>query len=141
MQLETAGYLRTMASACTVACKAHQDRVPDVAAKSSCVRPTVRDADLTHTVHVAVTRLAERVLDHFDASPAHGLSLVPLIARDDSDPQLRHVFALGASAGWFTLGGACILAMLVVGVPAQLVFGEAAGNVVLTVCLTLILVL
>lgn len=95
----------------------------------------MRDVDLTHTVHAAVARLAERVLDRFDTSPARGLSLAPLIARDDSDPQLRQVFALGASAGWFTLGGACILAMLVVGVPAKWLFGDAAGNVVLTVCL------
>jgi hypothetical protein len=95
----------------------------------------VRDADLTHTVHAAVARLTERVLDRFDVSPARGTSIAPLIASDDSDPQLRQVFAQGASAGWFTLGGACILAMLVVGVPAKLLLGDAAGNVVLTGCL------
>jgi hypothetical protein len=95
----------------------------------------VHDSDLTHTVHSAVARLAERVLDRFDTSPARGLSLAPLIARDDTDPQLRHTFALGASAGWFTLGGACISAMLVVGVPVKLLLGDAAGNVVLAACL------
>jgi hypothetical protein len=95
----------------------------------------LRDVDLTHTVHAAVARLAERMLDRFDTSPARGLSLAPLIARDDTDPQLRQVFAQGASAGWFTLGGAFIFAMLVVGVPVKLLLGDAAGNVVLTVCL------
>jgi hypothetical protein len=95
----------------------------------------VRDVDLTHTVHASVARLAERVLDRFDTSLGRGLSLAPLIARDDTDPQLRQVFAQGASAGWFTLGGACILAMLVIGAPVKLLIGDAAGNVVLTVCL------
>jgi hypothetical protein len=95
----------------------------------------VRDVDLTHTVHAAVARLAERVLDRFDTSPGRGLSLAPLIARDDTDPQLRQVFAMGAGAGWFTLGFACIVAMLVVGVPVKYLLGDAAGNFVLTVCL------
>jgi hypothetical protein len=95
----------------------------------------VRDIDLTHTVHAAVARLAERVLDRFDSSRAHRSNLAPLIARDDTDPQLRQVFALAANAGWITLGIACIFAMLVVGVPVKLLLGDAAGNVVLTACL------
>jgi hypothetical protein len=95
----------------------------------------MRDIDLTHTVHSAVARLAERVLDRFDTSSARGFSIAPLIAGDDTDPDLRYAFALGASAGWFTLGGACICAMLVVGVPVKHLLGDAAGNVVLTVCL------
>jgi hypothetical protein len=95
----------------------------------------VRDIDLTHTVHAAVARLADRVLDRFDTSPARGFSIAPLIAHDDTDPDLRHGFALAASAGWYTLGGACIVAMLVVGVPAKLLLGDAVGNLVLTACL------
>jgi hypothetical protein len=42
---------------------------------------------------------------------------------------------MGAGAGWFTLGFACIVAMLVVGVPVKYLLGDAAGNFVLTVCL------
>src|SRR3954452_20522559 len=95
----------------------------------------MRDSDLIHTVHAAVARLAERVLDRFDTSPARGFSIAPLIADDDTDPDLRYAFALGASAGWFTLGGACISTMLVVAVPVKHLLGDAAGNVVLTVCL------
>jgi hypothetical protein len=75
------------------------------------------------------------VLDRFDTSPARGFSIAPLIAHDDTDPQLRQAFAQGASAGWYTLGGACLFAMLVVGVPSKLLLGDAVGNVVLTACL------
>jgi hypothetical protein len=75
------------------------------------------------------------VLDRFDTSPARGTSLAALIACDDTNPHLRQVFALGASAGWFTLGGAYIFAMPAVGVPVKFLVGDAAGNVVLTACL------
>lgn len=95
----------------------------------------MRDVDLTHTVHAAVGRLAERVLDRFGTSRARRSSVASLIARDDTDPQLRQVFALAANAGWYTLGGACILAMPVVGVPVKLLLGDAAGKAVLTACL------
>lgn len=77
----------------------------------------MRDVDLTHTVHAAVARLAERVLDRFDTSPGRGFHYGPRIARDDTDPDLRREFALSANAGWFTLGFVCICAMLVIGVP------------------------
>jgi hypothetical protein len=95
----------------------------------------VKDADLTHTVHAKVLRLADWFLDRCDTSPGRGVSLAPLIARDDTDPQLRQVFAMGAGFGWFVLGFSCILAMLVVGVPVKYVIGDAAGNFVITVCL------
>ena len=95
----------------------------------------MRDADLTHTVHAAVARLAERVLDRFDNPRVRRLKLAPLIARDNTDPQLRQVFALAANAGWITLSGAFGAAMLLVGVPVQLLLGDAAGNVVLAACL------
>jgi hypothetical protein len=90
---------------------------------------------LTHTIHAAVARLAERALDRFDTSPARGFSLAPLIARDDTDPQLRQGFAMGANAGWITLCGLFGVAMLFVGVPVQLLLGDAAGNAVLATCL------
>jgi hypothetical protein len=94
----------------------------------------MRDTDLTHTVHASVARLAERVLDRFDASPARDLRLAPLIARDDTDPELRHAFALGANAGWITLCMVCVLGIALVGIPAKLLLGDAAGNLVATVC-------
>jgi hypothetical protein len=95
----------------------------------------VRDADLTHTVHAAVARVADRVLDRFDPPPVQGFHFAPEIARDDSDPDLRRGFAMGANAGWITLGCICVAAMLVVGVPVKLLVGDGAGNVVLTACL------
>jgi hypothetical protein len=95
----------------------------------------VRDADLTHTVHAAVERLAERILDRFDASPGRGFRYASKIAGNDTDPDLRRGFAMGANAGWITLCGVCVLAMLVVGVPIKLLLGDAAGHVVLAVCL------
>ena len=95
----------------------------------------MRDADLTHTVHAAVARLADRLLDRYDTSPGRGFHFAPRIAHDDTDPDLRRGFALGAGAGWFTLAGACLLAMLVIGVPARMLLGDEAGNVVLTACL------
>jgi hypothetical protein len=95
----------------------------------------VRDSDLTHTVHTAVARLADRVLDSFDTSAGQGFHYAPRIARDDTDPDLRRGFALGANAGWITLCGGFGLAMLVVGAPVQVVLGDATGNVVLAACL------
>jgi hypothetical protein len=88
----------------------------------------MKDADLTHTVHAAVTRLADRILDRYDRSSGRGLRLAPLIAHDDTDPELRHAFAMGANAGWITLCIACVLAMLVIGFPVRFLFGEAAGS-------------
>jgi hypothetical protein len=96
----------------------------------------VRDVDLTHTIHAALARLAERVLDRFDTPPApRVVALAPEIARDDTDPQLRKVFALAANAGWITLAGACIVAIPVIAIPVKLLLGEAAGHLVATACL------
>jgi hypothetical protein len=58
-----------------------------------------------------------------------------MIARDNTDPDLRRGFALGANAGWITLCGAFGPAMLVVGLPVRVVLGDATGNVVLAACL------
>lgn len=93
------------------------------------------DVDLTHTVHAAVGRLADRVLDHFVTSPERGFRIAPLIARGDTDPQVRQAFAMGAIAGWFTLSGVCALAMLTIGAPVKLLIDDGAGNVVLAACL------
>lgn len=93
------------------------------------------DADLTHTIHAAVARLAERVLDRYDTSPGHGFRVAPAVARDDADPELRRTFALGANAGWIVLTFACVVVMLVVGVPVKLLIGDSAGDVVLALCL------
>jgi hypothetical protein len=95
----------------------------------------MRDADLTHTVHAAVARLAERILDRYDASPGRGFRYAPRIARDDTDPDLRRGYAMGANAGWITLCGICVAAMLVVGYPVRFIFGETAGNAVAGACL------
>jgi hypothetical protein len=66
--------------------------------------------------------------------PARGLRLSPLIARDDTDPELRHTFALGANAGWITLCMICVLGIPLVGIPVKLLLGNAAGNLAATVC-------
>ena len=88
----------------------------------------MRDADLTHTVHAAVAGMAERILDRYSPLPQRGPRLVRRIVDDDTDPELRHTFALGANAGWITLCIACVLAMLVIGFPVRFLFGEAAGS-------------
>jgi hypothetical protein len=79
--------------------------------------------------------MAERLVDRFDTSRGRGFRFAPRIARDDTDPDLRRGFALGANAGWIILTGAFGAAMLLVGVPVQLLLGDAAGNVVLAACL------
>jgi hypothetical protein len=96
----------------------------------------VSDADLTHTVHAGVAGIADVVLDRFDTSPGKGFRHAPRIARDDTDPDLRRGFAMGANAGWILLSFVFVLAMLVVGVPVKTLISDPAGNVVLTVCLS-----
>jgi hypothetical protein len=75
------------------------------------------------------------MVDRFDTSIGRGFHFAPRITRDDTDPDLRRGFAMGANAGWITLSGAFGAAMLLVGVPVQLLLGDAAGNVVLAACL------
>jgi hypothetical protein len=95
----------------------------------------MRDADLTHTVHAAVGRLADGLLDRYDTSPGRGFHFAPKIAHDDTDPELRYGFAMGAGLGWFVLAFGCIVAMLVISVPVKYLVGDEAGNFVLTMCL------
>jgi hypothetical protein len=96
----------------------------------------VSDADLTHTIHAGVGRIADVLLDRVDTSPGKGFRHAPRIARDDTDPDLRRGFAMGANAGWIVLSFVFVLAMLVVGVPVKTVVGDSAGDMVLTVCLS-----
>jgi hypothetical protein len=54
----------------------------------------VRDVDLTQTVHAEVARLAERVLDRFDTSPARGFS------SRRSSPATTPIHSYGKDSQW-----------------------------------------
>jgi hypothetical protein len=75
------------------------------------------------------------VLTRFDPSPVLRFRVTPEIARNNTDPGLRHTFALGANAGWLLLSFIFVLAMPVIGVPVKTLISDPTGNVVLTVCL------
>jgi hypothetical protein len=74
-------------------------------------------------------------MDRYDTSPGRGFRFAPRVAHDDTDPDLRHGFALGVTAGWIMLTVAFGAAMLLVGVPVQLLLGDASGNAVFAACL------
>jgi hypothetical protein len=96
----------------------------------------VSDADLTHTIHAVVARLAERVLDRDENSPLHGFRVAPQVARDSTDPDLRRTFALSANAGWIALSFLFTVGILVLAFPARAVLGSGAGDAVAVACLS-----
>lgn len=77
----------------------------------------------TPTIHLAVVRLMRRIVG--------GDSVPWSIARDD--PDLRKSALTIINTAWCALAFVFLVAMLVVGVPVQMLAGDRAGNVVVSI--------
>jgi hypothetical protein len=77
----------------------------------------------TPTLHLAVVRLMRPIIG--------GDSVPWSIARDD--PDLRRSALYIINAAWGVFAFAFLVAMLVVGVPVQMLAGDRAGNVVFSI--------
>ena len=92
--------------------------------------------DPRRTIHFVIGRVvARRMGGDTPVGDDDGDSLLAWSATQD-DPECRVAYAYQVSFAWLLLAFAFIVAMAVVGVPVRMLAGEAAGNAVLTACLT-----
>jgi hypothetical protein len=88
------------------------------------------DAALRHTIHFAIARALGRLIGYSDKPPElKGKSFLATCILS-ADPDDRHHYVHGVAVGWLVLGVSCGVAMLMFGIPIQLLFGDTASNVV-----------
>ena len=77
----------------------------------------------TPTIHLAVVRLMRPIFD---------VDIIPWsIARDDPDSRRNALYVINGA--WGMLAFAFLVAMVVVGIPVQVVAGDRAGHVVISI--------
>jgi hypothetical protein len=79
----------------------------------------------TSTIHLAVVRLMRPIVG--------GQSIVSMIASDD--PDLRRGALTIINTAWCVLAFAFLVAMVAVGIPVQVLAGDRAGHIVITILL------
>jgi hypothetical protein len=93
--------------------------------------------DPTRTIHFALERFVHQLLrsrqksSHDDSEAMSDMAWA--IASPDTDPDLRASFTTAVNAAWGLAAFACLVAVVVVGIPVGLLLGDAAGNVVVDV--------
>jgi hypothetical protein len=78
----------------------------------------------TPTIHLAVVRLMRPIFGDVDV-------IHSMIARDD--PDLRRAALTVINGAWCVLAFVFLVAMLVVAIPVQMLAGDRAGNVVVSI--------